>query len=374
MEKGPGDSVIGGSINRSGAITFRATKVGDETALAQIVALVQQAQNSKAPGQRLADKAAQYLVILAVGSGIITFVAWMVFGDVGFVLALTFAISAVVIACPDALGLATPTAVAVGTGIAARHNILIKDAATLEGVSSIQAVVLDKTGTLTEGKPSLTDVVTAPDWDDDELLRIAAGAEIGSEHPLSEAIVTGAHDRGLASPPAEQFRAIAGHGVEASVEGRAVLIGNAKLMRDRGVELADLEKRAADFASVGPDTDVRRDRRSGGRHPRRCRHDQAERSGGDQAVPRGRDRGRHDDRRQPAHGRGGRARAGNRPRLRRGPAGAEGRLRGLACKQRASGWRWSATASTTPRRWPRRMWGSPSAPGRTSPSRRRTSC
>ena len=251
VEKGPGDSVIGGSINRSGAITFRATKVGDETALAQIVALVQQAQSSKAPGQRLADKAAQYLVILAVGSGIITFVAWMVFGDLGFVLALTFAISAVVIACPDALGLATPTAVAVGTGIAARHNILIKDAATLEGLSSIQAVVLDKTGTLTEGKPSLTDVVTAPDWDDDELLRIAAGAEIGSEHPLSKAIVTGAHDRGLASPPAEQFRAIAGHGVEASIEGRAVLIGNAKLMRDRGVELADLEKRAADFASVG---------------------------------------------------------------------------------------------------------------------------
>lgn len=251
VEKGPGDSVIGGSINRSGAITFRATKVGDETALAQIVALVQQAQSSKAPGQRLADKAAQYLVILAVGSGIITFVAWMVFGDLGFVLALTFAISAVVIACPDALGLATPTAVAVGTGIAARHNILIKDAATLEGLSSIQAVVLDKTGTLTEGKPSLTDVVTAPDWDDDELLRIAAGAEIGSEHPLSKAIVTGAHDRGLASPPAEQFRAIAGHGVEASIEGRAVLIGNAKLMRDRGVELADLEKRAADFALVG---------------------------------------------------------------------------------------------------------------------------
>ena len=122
VEKGPGDPVIGGSINRSGAITFRATKVGDETALAQIVALVQQAQSSKAPGQRLADKAAQYLVILAVGSGIITFIAWTVFGDLGFVLALTFAISAVVIACPDALGLATPTAVAVGTGIAARHN------------------------------------------------------------------------------------------------------------------------------------------------------------------------------------------------------------------------------------------------------------
>jgi len=251
VEKGPSDPVIGGSINRSGAITFRATKVGDETALAQIVALVQRAQSSKAPGQRLADQAAQYLVILAVGSGIITFLGWMVFGGLGFVMALTFAISAVVIACPDALGLATPTAVAVGTGIAARHNILIKDAATLEGLSAIQTVVLDKTGTLTEGKPSLTDIVVASGWNETDLLRIAAGAEVGSEHPLSRAIVIEAQARGLDSAPAEQFRAIAGHGVEARVEDRAVLIGNAKLMRDRGIALSDLEKRAADLAATG---------------------------------------------------------------------------------------------------------------------------
>jgi P-type Cu2+ transporter len=251
VEKGPGDAVIGGSINRSGTVTFRATKVGSDTALAQIVALVQRAQSSKAPGQRLADRAAQYLVVLAVGSGIVTYLAWTFFGNAGFVVALTFAISAVVIACPDALGLATPTAVAVGTGIAARHNILIKDAATLEGLSDIQAVVLDKTGTLTEGKPSLTEVVTAPGWEEGELLRIAAGAEVGSEHPLSRAIVEGAEARSIAIPTAEQFAAIAGHGIEARVEGRPVLIGNAKLMQDHGVALGELSELAATLAASG---------------------------------------------------------------------------------------------------------------------------
>ena len=251
VAKGPGDPVIGGSINRSGAITFRATRVGSDTALAQIVALVQQAQSSKAPGQRLADRAAQYLVILAVGSGIVTYLAWSLFGGAGFVLALTFAISAVVIACPDALGLATPTAVAVGTGIAARRNILIKDAATLEGLSAITAIVLDKTGTLTEGKPSLTDVVTAPDWGEDDLLRIAASAEVGSEHPLSEAIVAGAKARGLAVTTAEDFEAIAGHGIAARVEDRTVLIGNARLMNDRGIILGNLPQSAETLAAQG---------------------------------------------------------------------------------------------------------------------------
>src|SRR5215218_6790038 len=160
VSKHPGDAVIAGSINRSGSVRFRATAVGADTTLAQIVDLVQQAQNSKAPGQRLADRAAEYLVILAVGSGVVTFLTWYFLGGAAAITAMTFAISAVVIACPDALGLATPTAVAVGTGIGARHNILIKDAATLENVSRINAIVLDKTGTLTEGEPSLTDVYT----------------------------------------------------------------------------------------------------------------------------------------------------------------------------------------------------------------------
>jgi Cu2+-exporting ATPase len=251
VEKAPGAPVVGGSINGAGSITFRATRVGGDTVLAQIVDLVSRAQASKAPGQRLADKAAQYLVVLAVGAGIVTFLGWTLFGGVGFVMALTFAISAVVIACPDALGLATPTAVAVGTGIAARHNILIKDAATLEGLSAIDAVVLDKTGTLTEGKPVLTDVVPAPGWSEHDLLRLAAGAEVGSEHPLSRAVVAGARDRSLDVPPADAFVAVAGHGIEASVEGRAVLVGNAKLMRDRGVAIDGLEPRATALAEAG---------------------------------------------------------------------------------------------------------------------------
>src|SRR3989344_4585552 len=159
VAKGKGDSVIGGSINQSGAVRIKATKVGEDTALAQIVKLVEIAQNSKAPGQKIADRFAQYLVIVAVGGGLITFVVWFLIIGQPLLFSLTFAISTLVIACPDALGLATPTAVAVGTGLGAKHNILIKDAATLEQVSKIQAVVLDKTGTLTEGKPKITDVV-----------------------------------------------------------------------------------------------------------------------------------------------------------------------------------------------------------------------
>src|SRR6266851_594665 len=162
VAKEKGDGVIGGSINQSGSVRFAATKVGEETALAQIVKLVEAAQNSKAPGQRLADRFAQYLVVLAIGAGLVTFLVWFAVARQPVLFALTFAISTIVIACPDALGLATPTAVAVGTGLGARHNILIKDAATLEGVSRIDTIVLDKTGTITLGAPQVTDVVPAP--------------------------------------------------------------------------------------------------------------------------------------------------------------------------------------------------------------------
>jgi Cu2+-exporting ATPase len=251
VTKRPGDEVIAGSINRSGSVRFRATKVGADTALAQIVELVQRAQNSKAPGQRLADRASQYLVILAVGAGIVTFIAWYFFGNEAFILSLTFAISAVVIACPDALGLATPTAVAVGTGVGARHNILIKDAATLENVSRVTAVVLDKTGTLTEGKPTLTDVLVNGTVDEAALLRLVGSAERGSEHPLAEAIVSGATDRGIELADATRFEAIAGHGIEATVDGRVVLAGNRKLMNDRAVPLDGLEEGAAELARAG---------------------------------------------------------------------------------------------------------------------------
>jgi Cu2+-exporting ATPase len=247
----PGDAVIAGSINRSGSVRFRATAVGADTTLAQIVDLVQQAQNSKAPGQRLADRAAQYLVILAVGSGIITFLAWYFLGGAAAITAITFAISAVVIACPDALGLATPTAVAVGTGIGARHNILIKDAVTLENVSRVDAVVLDKTGTLTEGEPSLTDVFAVDGRSEDDLLRLVAPAEKHSEHPLAEAIVAGASERGIEVGDATRFEAVAGHGIRAEVDGHSVLVGNLKLMDENGVDIFMLEERAATLAEAG---------------------------------------------------------------------------------------------------------------------------
>jgi Cu2+-exporting ATPase len=232
-----GDRVIGGTINQTGSITFKATKVGSDTALAQIVKLVETAQNSKAPGQRLADKAAQYLVILAVGAGVVTFIYWYFFAGKDLLMAIMFAVSAIVVACPDALGLATPTAVAVGTGLGAKHNILIKDASTLEQTSKIQVVVMDKTGTLTEGKPKVTDIITALGFTKEEILRLDGAAEMKSGHPLSKAILEEAERRKITIPTQiEKFSSISGHGIEAVVEGKHVLVGNLKLMKNRGVD------------------------------------------------------------------------------------------------------------------------------------------
>lgn len=242
VSKKKGDMVIGGSINTSGSIMFKATKVGGDTALAQIVKMVETAQNSKAPGQKLADKFAKYLVIVAVGGGLLTFAVWFFVMEESFLFALTFAISTVVIACPDALGLATPTAVAVGTGLGAKHNILIKDAPTLEQVSKIQAVVLDKTGTLTQGKPKVTDVIAAHGFLKDEVLRLNAAAEAKSGHPLSGAILEEAKRRKIAIPQkVEKFESISGHGVKAIVEGKQVLVGNIKLIKDSGIDMVLLQ-------------------------------------------------------------------------------------------------------------------------------------
>ena len=253
VEKDVGDELIGGSVNQSGTLTFEATKIGADTALGQIIDLVERAQNSKAPGQRLADRAAGVLVIVAISAGLLTFAAWTLLSDEDFIRSLTFAISAVVIACPDALGLATPTAVAVGTGSGARHSILIKDAATLEGIGALDAIALDKTGTLTLGEPALTDVVTNGelDDDDDELLRLVASAERGSEHPLAGAIVRGAEQRGLTLTEADSFEAIAGHGLEATVGGRRLAVGNQRLLERDGVSLDGLGERAEQLAAEG---------------------------------------------------------------------------------------------------------------------------
>ncbi len=255
VAKKPDDEVIGGTVNGSGSLRLRATNVGADTALAQIVQLVRTAQNSKAPAQRLADAAAQWLVLGAVGAGLLTFLIWFFVIQQTALFALTLAVTAVVIACPDALGLATPTAVAVGTGIGARNGILIKNATALEQASRIQAIIFDKTGTLTEGKPSVTDLaVFAPSsdagsgsgasaaLDESSLLQLAAAAETDSEHPLARTIVEEARARDLDALPSSQFAAIAGGGIQATVSGREVLIGTPKLLADRGIALGDDER------------------------------------------------------------------------------------------------------------------------------------
>ncbi|MDP1743696.1 MAG: copper-translocating P-type ATPase [Candidatus Amesbacteria bacterium] len=241
--KSVGDMAIGGSINTTGSVKFKATKIGEDTALAQIVKMVEMAQNSKAPGQKIADRFAKYLVIIAVGGGATTFIVWYFVMGESLMMALTFAISTIVIACPDALGLATPTAVAVGTGLGAKHNILIKDAPTLEQVSKIQAIVLDKTGTLTQGKPIITDVISAKGFSQIDVLRLDAAAETKSSHPLSQAVLEEAKKRKIIIPEKiEKFQNLAGLGVEAIVEGKQILVGTIKLMHDRGIDITPLSK------------------------------------------------------------------------------------------------------------------------------------
>jgi Cu2+-exporting ATPase len=252
VDKTVGSNVIGASINKTGTFRFKATKVGADTALAQIVKLVQLAQNSKAPAQRLADRAAQWLVAAAVVFGLLTFFGWYTLGGATFVFALTLAITVVIIACPDALGLATPTAIMVGTGLGALNGILFKNATALEQASKIGAVIFDKTGTLTVGQPRVVELVGAGNpVTEDEVLRLAASAEGSSEHPLAQAVVDAAKERNLALVDATDFEAVPGHGLEAKVDGRTVLVGNAKLMRDRTIDFDGLEPRADELEGAG---------------------------------------------------------------------------------------------------------------------------
>ncbi len=238
--KGPGDEVIGATMNRSGSFAFRATRVGADTALAMIVRLVREAQGSKAPVQRLADLVAAYFVPIVIAVAIATFALWFVLGPhPSLTYAIVTSVAVLIIACPCALGLATPTAIMVGTGRGAAMGILIKDAESLEIAQSVDVIVLDKTGTVTRGEPSVTDVVPAPGFAADELLAIAASAERGSEHPIGEAIVREAESRGLTIPPASGFAALAGRGIEAEVDGRSVLIGTLELLASYGVAPVD---------------------------------------------------------------------------------------------------------------------------------------
>ncbi len=261
VKKSPGDAVIGATLNKAGSFTFRATKVGSDTALAQIVKLVQAAQNSKAPAQRLADRAAHYLVIVAVTAGVLTFLLWyfwlaplyMPQGLDPLVFSLTFAITVVVITCPDALGLATPTAIMVGTGLGAQHGILFKDAAALEAAAGLDVIVLDKTGTLTKGEPEVVEIILAEEHGVtvEDVLAVAAAAESGSEHPLAHAIVQAAKARGLELPVVHHFEAVPGYGLRAHVGKQSVLIGNRALLDDATIELGALGDRAPSLAGGG---------------------------------------------------------------------------------------------------------------------------
>src|SRR5881398_3531631 len=234
VSKRPGDEVVGGTRNQQGAFRFRATKVGADTALARIVAMVREAQSSKAPAQRLADVAGKYLVIVALAGGAVTFAVWLLFGHQGISFALSAAVAAIVIACPDALALATPTAITVGVGRAARAGVLFRNATVLEAAAQVDTVVFDKTGTLTEGRPSVTDIVPAAGAGEAELLRLAAAADAQSEHPLATALVEAAKQRALVVDAPSQFEAVPGQGVKAVVGGRSVLMGNRALLGRTG--------------------------------------------------------------------------------------------------------------------------------------------
>jgi len=252
VEKGPGTAVVGGSVNRTGAFTFRATRVGSETVLAQIIRLVEEAQGSKAPIQRLADRVASVFVPVVLVIAALTFCVWWAWGpEPSFFYALANAVGVLVIACPCAMGLATPTAIMVGTGKGAELGVLVKTAGALELLHRVGIVVFDKTGTLTVGKPVVTDVVPGPGFDADGFLALAAAAEQGSEHPLGEAIVTLAKARGLALPPVSEFQAVPGQGVDAVAPDGRILLGNARMMQARGLDVAGLEPVARRLAAEG---------------------------------------------------------------------------------------------------------------------------
>ncbi|MDE3076491.1 MAG: copper-translocating P-type ATPase, partial [Chloroflexota bacterium] len=252
VEKGPGEEVIGATLNKVGSFRFRATKVGKDTALAQIVKLVEEAQGSKAPIQRLADLVTSYFVPAVIGLAVLAFAIWLVFGpDPRLNHALLNFVAVLIIACPCALGLATPTAIMVGTGKGAENGILFRSAEALETLHKVQAIILDKTGTLTAGKPVVTDVISANGLGNEELLALAASAERGSEHPLGEAIVERARELALELQDVSEFQAVPGRGIDARVGQAKVLFGNLQLLRERKVAADGLEAQGAALAADG---------------------------------------------------------------------------------------------------------------------------
>ncbi|MEM1042613.1 MAG: heavy metal translocating P-type ATPase [Bacteroidota bacterium] len=252
VEKRPGDAVTGATVNRTGAFTLRVSRTGAGTTLAQIVRLVREAQGRKAPIQRLADTVSGVFVPVVFAIAVLAFAVWMAVGpEPRLTYALLSFVSVLIIACPCALGLATPTAIVVATGRAAERGILFKGGDAVERLRSVEVVLFDKTGTLTEGTPRLTDVVSLAGWTDADLLALAASAEARSEHPIGEAIVAEAQARGLALPTAEAFQSQTGLGVEATVDGRAVVIGNRAFLEERGIDQSTLDSDDADLARSG---------------------------------------------------------------------------------------------------------------------------
>lgn len=251
VEKKVGDEVIGASINKTGSFHYRATKVGKDTALAQIVKLVEDAQGSKAPIAKLADKISGIFVPVVIGLALLAGLGWYFIGGETLEFALTIAISVLVIACPCALGLATPIAIMVGTGKGAENGVLIKSAESLETTGKVDTIVFDKTGTITEGKPVVTDIVTGLDIDNQELLKLAASAEIGSEHPLGEAIVRHAEENALNLYKTAAFNAIPGHGIEVTINDRHLFLGNKKLMDENNISLEELSETSDRLAEQG---------------------------------------------------------------------------------------------------------------------------
>ncbi|WP_425446277.1 copper-translocating P-type ATPase [Dethiothermospora halolimnae] len=249
VDKKVGDEVIGATINKHGTFKFKATKVGKETALAQIIKLVEDAQGSKAPVQRLADKISGIFVPIVVGIALITFIGWYISGG-EFTKALVNAIAVLVIACPCALGLATPTAIMVGTGKGAENGILIKGGEHLEKTHKLDTIVFDKTGTITKGEPEVTDIVSF-DFSDEDILRYAAIAEKSSEHPLGEAIVNGAKEKGLKLNDPEEFEAIPGHGIYSKVDGKNIYLGNRKLLKEKNIEISNIEDKLIKLEEQG---------------------------------------------------------------------------------------------------------------------------
>ncbi|MBS4031279.1 MAG: copper-translocating P-type ATPase [Clostridiales bacterium] len=251
-EKTVGDQVVGATINKNGSIQFKATKVGKDTFLAQIVRMVEEAQGSKAPIQELADRVTSVFVPIVLTISVSTFIGWLIFGTTGDVSRAVFAaIAVLVIACPCALGLATPTAIMVGTGMGAENGILIKDAASLQTMLKVDTVIFDKTGTITKGEPSVTDIITLNNSTEERLLQLAASGETGSEHPLGQSIVKAAENKDLKLLKATEFEAVPGKGIRAIIDGQSVLLGNRKLMTEQGLGLDVVEESLSALETQG---------------------------------------------------------------------------------------------------------------------------